>query len=101
MIRLSIALVSISLFLAVHSAQASNKNVLLLIGDDHGTESAAPTPNLDRLAAPGARFANGVRALSIFPPEPVGHPHGFVQPHQRPIRPRPREQQSGHATVRA
>jgi N-sulfoglucosamine sulfohydrolase len=73
MIRLSIALVWISSFAAAAPAQSTqqfntNKNVLLLIGDDHGTESNAPTPNLDRLASQGTRFTNAFATVSSCSP---------------------------------
>src|SRR5687767_9495949 len=56
---LCLALLSMSV-----SAIAAPKNVLLLIGDDHGLhvgcygDQVAKTPNLDRLAAEGIRFSN-------------------------------------------
>src|SRR5687768_2927288 len=69
MIRLSIALVCFFSFAAAALAQSTtNKNVLLLIGDDHGTESNTPTPNLDRLASQGTRFANAFAAVSSCSP---------------------------------
>ena len=54
------------LFFAVIAirSEAAQKNVLLLIGDDHGLQvgcygdRVAKTPNLDRLAAEGIRFSN-------------------------------------------
>ena len=53
---------------------AERKNILLLIGDDHGMDGgcfgnpAASTPNLDRLASQGTRFPNAFAAVSSCSP---------------------------------
>ena len=52
----------------------SHRNVLLLIGDDHGFEIGSygnpviQTPNLDWLAAEGTRFTNGFANVTISSP---------------------------------
>jgi N-sulfoglucosamine sulfohydrolase len=62
---------SLSLPLAAHAAP---KNVLLLIADDLGMQvgcygdSAAKTPNIDRLAASGTRFTHGFASVSSCSP---------------------------------
>ena len=55
---------------AAGAAQSAPKNVLLLIADDQGLDLSCygnpriQTPNLDRLAAEGTRFANGFATVS-------------------------------------
>src|SRR5687768_8384081 len=50
------------------------RNVLLMIGDDHGLDAgcyanpAVATPNLDRLASQGTRFANAFAGVSSCSP---------------------------------
>lgn len=66
--RATIAFLAAVFFSTSLFAQAAHKNVLLLIGDDHGTESNASTPNLDRLAAQGTRFTNAFAAVSSCSP---------------------------------
>lgn len=54
--------------------QPRARNVLLLIGDDHGLDggcfgnAAVATPSLDRLAASGTRFANAFGCVSSCSP---------------------------------
>ncbi len=54
--------------------QPRARNVLLLIGDDHGVDggcfgnAAVATPNLDHLAATGTRFANAFGCVSSCSP---------------------------------
>ncbi|MCS6860684.1 MAG: sulfatase [Abditibacteriales bacterium] len=53
---------------------ASHRNVLLLIGDDHGLDAGCygnrviKTPNLDRLAAAGVRFSHAFATVSSCSP---------------------------------
>jgi choline-sulfatase len=60
---ITVATPIILLILALHDAQAARPNVLLILGDDHAAYALScyghpvvRTPNLDRLAARGARF---------------------------------------------
>lgn len=54
--------VGLALVLAVSTASAADRNVVLIVGDDHGRDLGCygnpdvKTPNLDRLAAQGVRF---------------------------------------------
>jgi N-sulfoglucosamine sulfohydrolase len=57
-----------------HAAQPARPNLILIIADDLGTQlgcygdKTARTPNIDKLAADGARFSNGhVTAASCSP----------------------------------
>lgn len=64
---------AVSLILA-SSAMAAPRNVVLMIGDDHGMQvgcygdKLAKTPAMDRLAAQGTRFANAFAAVSSCSP---------------------------------
>src|SRR6476659_8392993 len=59
---------------AFAAEQPRGRNVLILIGDDHGLDGgrfgngAVATPSLDRLAATGTRFANAFAAVSSCSP---------------------------------
>jgi N-sulfoglucosamine sulfohydrolase len=72
MLRLLLSL-SLSLSLTP-SAHAAPKNVLLLIADDLGMQvgcygdSAAKSPNIDRLAASGTRFTHGFASVASCSP---------------------------------
>ena len=67
-----LAIAAVLLIGAASSAQ--QRNVLLLIGDDHGLDGgcfgndAVATPGLDRLAARGTRFSNAFAAVSSCSP---------------------------------
>jgi N-sulfoglucosamine sulfohydrolase len=60
--------------LAAAPAAGAPRNVVLIIGDDHGLELGCyghpviKTPSLDRLAAHGTRFTNGFAAVSSCSP---------------------------------
>lgn len=76
MSRLSlIAVVALLVQLASTDALAAPKNVLLLIGDDHGMNDAScyghpvlKTPHLDALAARGARFTHAFATTASCSP---------------------------------
>ncbi len=60
--RLSLILLALSAALLASPLQAAKRNVVLVVGDDHGRDAGCygnpvvQTPNLDRLAADGTRF---------------------------------------------
>src|SRR4051812_20293237 len=62
------------LLLTASALAQQQRNVLLLIGDDHGLQlgcygdKVIHTPNLDHLAETGTRFANGFGAVSSCSP---------------------------------
>src|SRR5215212_2337644 len=64
----------ISSFASAAEPATPPRNILLMIGDDHGLDGgcfgnpAVATPNLDRLASQGTRFANGFAAVSSCSP---------------------------------
>src|SRR5436190_6808886 len=75
--RLTIHLGVLILFAAsawCPGAAPATRNVLLMIGDDHGLDGgcfgnpAVATPNLDRLAAGGTRFASAFATVSSCSP---------------------------------
>ncbi len=59
---------------AVSPASGASRNVLLMIGDDHGLQAGCygdkvvRTPGMDRLAASGTRFAHAYGAVSSCSP---------------------------------
>lgn len=80
------------LFLAVahiselYAADAPRPNVLLIVADDLGYNDVGfqssgdiPTPNLDRLAASGARCTNGYVSYSVCSPSRAGFITGRYQ----------------------
>lgn len=73
MIRLPAYFVAVLLGLAA-SVSAGGRNIVMLIGDDHGMQAGCygdkvvKTPNLDRLASQGTRFTHGFAAVSSCSP---------------------------------
>ncbi|MBP7934940.1 MAG: sulfatase [Phycisphaerae bacterium] len=73
MIRRLVSLLVVVLGVPV-SAPAGLRNVVLMIGDDHGRQvccygdPVVKTPGLDRLATQGTRFTNGFAAVSSCSP---------------------------------
>lgn len=71
MVRMAIAAWMVTATVAL---AAPPRNVVLIIGDDHGLQvgcygdPVARTPSLDRLAAGGTRFANAFAAVSSCSP---------------------------------
>ena len=69
--RLSVVMV---LILASYAAAAERKNVVVIVADDLGMQvgcygdKVAKTPNIDKLAAAGTRFANGFASVSSCSP---------------------------------
>lgn len=69
-----ICVLSIALFATAARAADTPRNIVLMIGDDHGLELGCyghpviKTPGLDRLAAEGTRFTNGFAAVSSCSP---------------------------------
>src|SRR2546421_3425050 len=72
--RLAAACVFTFCSFSVSTFAAPQRNVLLIIGDDHGLDGgcfgnpAVATPALDRLAASGTRFPNAFAAVSSCSP---------------------------------
>ena len=72
--RLAAACVFAFFCFSATSFAAPPRNVLLIIGDDHGLDGgcfgnpAVATPSLDRLAATGTRFPNAFAAVSSCSP---------------------------------
>ena len=75
-----------ALILVVRAAEPVRPNVLLIVADDLGYNDVGfqggrdiPTPNLDRLAASGARCTNGYVTYSVCSPSRAGFITGRYQ----------------------